>query len=101
MSVTSKILPDKVQVAKVTSKGQVTIPVGIRRLLGAKAGDKLAFEPTSNGIKVSRQVDQSDTEIEAGGWLPPGYEGREGVIRYFRELRGQDETDVLIFGTKG
>jgi hypothetical protein len=46
-------------------------------------------------------MDRSDDEIEAGGWLPPGYEGREGVIRYFRELHGHDETDDLIFGAKG
>jgi AbrB family looped-hinge helix DNA binding protein len=30
-------------VATVTRRGQVTVPAEIRRILGAKAGDKLAF----------------------------------------------------------
>lgn len=32
-----------VEVAKVTSKGQITIPVDIRRRLGVKEGDKILF----------------------------------------------------------
>ena len=31
------------ELAKVTSKGQVTIPVGIRKKLGIKNGDKVLF----------------------------------------------------------
>lgn len=38
--------------AKVTSKGQITIPVEIRRSLGVKAGDKIRFERNQHGIRV-------------------------------------------------
>jgi len=31
------------EVAKVTSKGQITIPIDIRRRLGVKEGDKILF----------------------------------------------------------
>ena len=31
------------ELAKVTSKGQITIPVDIRRKLGVKEGDKILF----------------------------------------------------------
>lgn len=31
------------EVAKVTSKGQITIPIDIRRKLGVKEGDKVLF----------------------------------------------------------
>lgn len=31
------------EVAKVTSKGQITIPIDIRRKLGVKEGDKILF----------------------------------------------------------
>jgi AbrB family looped-hinge helix DNA binding protein len=31
------------ELAKITSKGQVTIPVGIRKELGLKKGDKIVF----------------------------------------------------------
>jgi antitoxin PrlF len=29
--------------AKITSKGQITIPLEVRRVLGVRAGDKLLF----------------------------------------------------------
>ena len=31
------------ELAKVTSKGQITIPIDIRRKLGVKEGDKILF----------------------------------------------------------
>jgi len=31
------------ELAKITSKGQITIPVGIRRKMGVKSGDKVLF----------------------------------------------------------
>ncbi len=90
------------QTAKITSKGQITIPVEIRRLLGAKAGDKIAFQRTPDGIRIVRQAEEDRVEgrTGAGTWLPPGYEGREGIIRYFREARGHDEVDDQIYGTE-
>lgn len=30
--------------AKITSKGQITVPIAIRRALGVRAGDLLLFE---------------------------------------------------------
>ena len=38
------------ELAKVTSKGQITIPVAIRKLLGVKDGDKVLF--VQEGSKV-------------------------------------------------
>jgi len=35
-----------VMLAKITSKGQVTIPVDVRNTLGLEAGDSLLFEVT-------------------------------------------------------
>ena len=34
----------------ITSKGQVTIPAGIREELNLKAGDKIFYEKTRDGI---------------------------------------------------
>lgn len=102
MSATAPPLPAKKQIAKITSKGQITIPAETRGLLGAKPGDRLAFERKSDGEIVVRKVDEGISEIAegTGSWLPPEYEGRDGIIRYFRELRGHDEIDELIFGRK-
>ena len=44
------------QRAKVTSKGQVTIPIEVRRALGIDEGDFLAFEMKSGYLTVSRQA---------------------------------------------
>lgn len=41
--------------AKVTSKGQVTIPKQVRELLAIETGDRLAFEMEEDGrLRVSR-----------------------------------------------
>lgn len=41
--------------AKVTSKGQVTIPKRVRTLMAIEAGDRLAFELDEDGsLQVSR-----------------------------------------------
>ena len=102
MAATAPSIPAKSQVAKVTSKGQITIPVEIRQILGVKAGDKVIFEQTADGIKVVRQSEENPFEKfrGIGNGLPPDYHGREGIIRYFRELRGHDEVDDLIFGVE-
>ena len=41
-----------VEVAKVTSKGQVTIPVSIRRRLNINEGDKLLFIDRPDGVMM-------------------------------------------------
>ena len=38
------------ELAKVTSKGQVTIPIAIRKRLGIKDGDKLLFVEKPDGV---------------------------------------------------
>jgi antitoxin PrlF len=38
--------------ARVTSKGQVTLPVALRRRLAIEAGDDLVFEETADGAAV-------------------------------------------------
>jgi AbrB family looped-hinge helix DNA binding protein len=40
------------EVAKITSRGQVTIPIDIRRKLGVKEGDKIIFAEDGNRIFV-------------------------------------------------
>jgi AbrB family looped-hinge helix DNA binding protein len=40
---------------KVTRKGQVTIPADIRRALGIKEGDKVAFVVEDNQVKLTRK----------------------------------------------
>ena len=44
----------KEHLSVVTRKGQVTLPVEIRRRLGLKEGDKVAFVEGEHGIQVVR-----------------------------------------------
>ncbi len=41
--------------AKITSKGQITIPAEIREALGVGKGDTLVFETTADYVTVRRQ----------------------------------------------
>lgn len=36
--------------ARVTSKGQITVPREVRRMLGVRAGDRLLFESDGKGF---------------------------------------------------
>jgi AbrB family looped-hinge helix DNA binding protein len=41
------------EVAKITSRGQITIPIDIRKKLGVKEGDKVIFIEDDNRIVVA------------------------------------------------
>ena len=43
--------------SKITTKGQVTIPQKLRRLLGIRPGDKVSFEASDNGQVLIKKVD--------------------------------------------
>jgi len=45
------------QASKITTKGQVTIPQKMRKLLGIRAGDRVAFEIDDEGKVMVRKVD--------------------------------------------
>lgn len=52
--------------AKVSSNGQITVPVEIRRLLGLKSGDKILFFQKKNGeIVVSNASAQAIRKAQA------------------------------------
>ena len=80
--------------AKITSKGQITIPVEVRRSMGVKPGDKLRFEPLEDGFRVVRDIEENVFEKWRGiGNFPGMGKGRKGIVAYFREMRGHDDVD--------
>jgi antitoxin PrlF len=80
--------------AKVTSKGQITVPVEIRKSLGVKSGDTLRFEPRDDGFRVLRDANENVFEKWRGiGGFPGMGKGREAIVAYFREMRGHDDLD--------
>ena len=61
-------------VAKVTSKGQITIPVAVRKKLGLGAGSRVSFAPFGETYTLSSQtVDPLD---ELGGFFSFAGPGR-------------------------
>jgi len=95
MATAVKSSPAHIIRAKVTSKGQVTIPVEVRKALGVKAGDKLRFEVQDGGFRVVREIEENVFEKWRGigiGFPGMGH-GREAIIKYFREMRGHDDFD--------
>lgn len=74
--------------AKITSKGQITVPVEVRRILGVKAGDRLLFESDGEGVRL-RPVRGESVFAKYCGIGNPGIpSGRRGINRWLREMRG-------------
>lgn len=77
--------------AKITSKGQITIPAEMRRALGVGEGDSLIFEDDGGGIRVLRKLDGESPFAKYQGIGNPDIpSGLENIVRYFREFRGHD-----------
>lgn len=75
--------------ATITSKGQITVPLEVRKILGVRAGDKLLFENDESGVRV-RPVRSQSTFSKYRGIGNPGIgTGRKGIARWLRELRGE------------
>ena len=75
--------------ARITSKGQITVPRDIRRALGVRTGDRLLFESDSSGVRVRTVRTESPFEKYRGIGNPGTPSGRKALRRWFREMRGQ------------
>ena len=75
---------------KITSKGQITLPISIRRVLNLKDGDKVAFiEKDGNYIivnPVSLAIDEVRKEFE-GEAERLGLKTEEDVAKMIKEIR--------------
>lgn len=75
--------------ARITSKGQITVPHEIRRALGVRPGDHLLFERDSSGIRVRPVRTKSRFEKYRGVGTPGIRRGRKAVVGWVRNLRGR------------
>ena len=78
------------ELAKVTSKGQITIPVDIRRKLGVKEGDKVLFVEERGRIyvmKSSMEALQKAQAAFAGEADRLGLQNEQDVADMISELR--------------
>ncbi|MFW6389853.1 MAG: AbrB/MazE/SpoVT family DNA-binding domain-containing protein [Halanaerobiales bacterium] len=63
--------------AKITSRGQVTIPKKIREKLGADRGKELEFEVIGDREALIKIIEKPTAEELAGSLNPEGIEGEE------------------------
>lgn len=78
------------ELAKVTSKGQITIPIDIRRKLGVKEGDKILFiEDQGRVIIMNSSMDalHRAQAAFAGEAERLGLENEQDVVDMIAELR--------------
>lgn len=73
----------------IQEKGQVTIPAGIRRKMGLKKGDLIAFVETDEGVVITRQeVVALDLLKEIGESLKAKGITLEELLEDGRDIRG-------------
>jgi len=83
-----------VELAKLTSKGQITIPVGIRKKLKLKEGDKVFFLEEKGKIyfeNASQAALRTFQNEMAGQAAKAGFQNEDDVVQYIKSLRGGSE----------
>ena len=78
------------EITKITSKGQVTIPVDIRRKLGVKMGDKILFVEEAGRVYIlnaSMEVIRKAQAAFAGEAQRVGLNDESDVVAMIKELR--------------
>ena len=81
------------QKAKITSKGQVTIPKAVRDALGLKEGDSLLFEVEGDEVRVHVARSPVSFADYAGAWREGDGMSWDEVSGYVRDLRGHDDRE--------
>ena len=75
--------------ATITSKGQITVPREVRRMLGVRSGDKLLFESDGKGVRVRPIRNKSAFSKYRGIGNREIPSGRKNVGKWLRGMRGE------------
>lgn len=75
--------------ARITSKGQITVPHEIRRALGVLPGDTLLFEKDGVDVRIRPVRAKSPFEKYRGIGSPGIARGKKAVVEWVRKLRGR------------
>lgn len=80
------------ELAKITSKGQITIPIAIRRFLGVKDGDKVLFVQDGNKVvlmnaSVNALIDAQKSFQGVADEL--NINNEDDVVRMVKEIRSE------------
>lgn len=73
--------------AKLTSKGQITVPIRIRRALGVKPGDSIEFDDSGDTVKVMPKRLDNPFEKYRGIEREGAGVGEQQIVRDLRRMR--------------
>ena len=80
------------ELAKITSKGQITIPVAIRRLLGVQEGDKILFVEEGEKVVImnaSANALRKAQQAFEGAAEEIGIQNEQDIIDMVKEVRAE------------
>ena len=83
--------------ATVTSKGQITIPIDIRKRLHLKTGDILEFDETAPFLKATKTI-PPEAWAEFGRAATDPW-GDQNILEVTAELRGPVELPAVLTPT--
>jgi AbrB family looped-hinge helix DNA binding protein len=92
--------------ARMTSKGQITVPVEVRRALGVEAGDTLVFEVADAyaTLRKRRPTLEVAREVRArhmSGPLPKAITNREAIEVHFATRRQGGASEAKLYVSAG
>lgn len=73
----------------ISSKGQITVPMEIRKRLGVKQGDRVEFVVEHGNTILRPAMSEDDPFAKFVGCLP-GFTSMEEIIAWERNLRDPD-----------
>ena len=74
------------ELAKITTKGQISLPIGIRRKLHLKDGDKVAFIEIDNQIVLANPIAIAIKDVQEA------FSGEAERLG----LKNEDDVDALV-----
>jgi AbrB family looped-hinge helix DNA binding protein len=83
------------ELAKVTSKGQITVPIDVRRKLGVREGDKVLFVEEAGRIYILNASMAALAQAQAafaGEANRAGLRDEEDVVAMIKQFRQQRST---------
>jgi len=78
------------ELAKITSKGQITIPKGIREKMNLRTGDKILFFEKDDKFFLQNSNFVALTEFQQkmeGAAEDAGFKSPDDVVKYIKQLR--------------
>jgi len=73
----------------ISSKGQITVPIEIRRRLGVKQGDRVEFV-IDNGLTILRPAQSPDNPFAEFAGCLPAFDSIDEINAWIRDMRGHD-----------